>query len=298
MIPRPGRSAGRRWQQRVDMRDYKSANPPKVKQNRRKREREPRDWRGFFQKTLRIGVAVFSTALVVAGGTIAARMLVASDYFRIETVRVENCARVSVEEIVGLSDLEIGSSIFALDLAMIGGKIEENAWIKTARIDRIFPREVVIRVEERQPRAIVNLGYLYYVDEGGEVFKMLSAGDRLDYPVITGIERNDLVEHGERTRSMLQEAIALLRELGERRQFNLESISEAHLDAEEGIALFTYQGGVPIRLGAGDFAGKLDRLERIYKELEPRLAGLKYIDLKVPDRVIVKVDSKLARGRG
>ncbi|WP_305041627.1 cell division protein FtsQ/DivIB [Geoalkalibacter sp.] len=302
------------------MRDYKSVTPPKVKPNKVRRvrkprdlqrlvkargkankarpERQPRDWKVLLQKTLRCAVALVSTALIVGGGVIAAHMLVASDYFRIEAVRVENAARVTVEEVVGLSDIQIGSSIFDLNLDMIGRRIEENPWIATARIDRVFPREVVIRLEERQPRAIVNLGYLYYVDADGEVFKMLSAGDRLDFPVITGIEREDLLDKPEHTRERLRQALALIDELAQRRRFNLESISELSLNREEGISLYTYLDAVPVQLGEGDFAQKLDRLEQIYKELEPRLPALRYIDLKVPDRVIVKVDNRQQKARG
>jgi len=47
-----------------------------------------------------------------------------------------------------------------------------------------------------------------------------------------------------------------------------------------------------VLMGQSDFSGKLDRLERIYKDIEPRLLALKYIDLNVTDRVIVKLDVK------
>jgi cell division protein FtsQ len=54
---------------------------------------------------------------------------------------------------------------------------------------------------------------------------------------------------------------------------------------------------VPILFGQDEFDAKLDRLERIYTELEPRLTALHYIDLNVADRVIVKVDPKYAAVR-
>lgn len=277
------------------MRDFKAATAPKVKKNKKRREREPRDWKTFFQKLLHGLVATVSTLLMIAGATIAARMLVASDYFQVESIRVENAERVSVEEVIGLSDIAIGSSIFDLNLEMIGNRIEENPWVRTARIERIFPRDVVIRLEERTPRAIINLGYLYYLDEAGDVFKMLSAGDRLDYPVITGIDRQDFLDQPEQTRERLRQALALIDELAERRRFSLDAISELHLCREEGISLYTYLEGVPVLLGEGGYAEKLNRLEYIYKELEPRLPALKYIDLKVPDRVIVKLDNRPLR---
>jgi cell division protein FtsQ len=54
---------------------------------------------------------------------------------------------------------------------------------------------------------------------------------------------------------------------------------------------------VPVLLGKQGFAVKLNRLEKIYQDLEPRLLALKYIDLNVTDRVIVKVDTKRPVGR-
>lgn len=280
------------------MRDYKAGKPVKTKSNRRRREKQPRDWKGLFQKALRLSVLTFTTVLIVGGGFLAGQMLIGSDYFRIDQVRVEAANRVSAEEIVALSDIEQGVSIFDLDLELIGRRIEENAWVARARVDRIFPREVVIRLRERVPRAIINLGYLHYVDAGGEVFKVLSRGDRLDYPVLTGLDRGALLEEPEKSRALLRRAVKLLDELGKRSQFNLESVSEVHIDGREGFDLFTYVGGVPVRLGQEGFAGKLDRLERIYKELEPRLSVLKYIDLNVPDRVIVKLDNTRIKAKG
>jgi cell division protein FtsQ len=56
-------------------------------------------------------------------------------------------------------------------------------------------------------------------------------------------------------------------------------------------------GGVPIRIGFDHFSAKLDMLEKIYGELKPRLSSLRYIDLNVMDRVIVRVD-KRTHGRG
>ena len=45
---------------------------------------------------------------------------------------------------------------------------------------------------EREPVAVVNIGCLYYLDSNGELFKPLTEGDRLDFPVITGITDEDM----------------------------------------------------------------------------------------------------------
>lgn len=280
------------------MRDLKSPKKSSKKGNRLIREKQPRDWKKTFHRLLRVTVVGFSTVLVVFGAMLAGRLLLDSDFFRVDSVEVANNSRIDSEEIIALSDIETGQNMFSLDLPMIGSRIEGNPWIATASVERIFPRRVVIDVRERRPRAIVNLGYLYYVDGNGEVFKLLDSDDSLDYPIVTGIGRGEMLNDGEDVSRRLVRAMALLRELEGRQYFNLEDISEVHSDPRKGLTLFTYRGGIPVFMGKKDFGSKLARLEKIYKEIEPSLLALKYIDLNVADRVIVKVNTLGRTGRG
>ncbi len=180
---------------------------------------------------------------------------------------------------------------------MIGRKIEENPWIEKAEVERAFPDQVVIRVKEREARAIIDLDYLYYVDKSGDVFKMLESGDELGYPVITGIDRQYLLDNPDRTQESLALALRLMNILEERQLFNLDDVSEIHFDEVDGLTVHTRVGGVPVHMGKKNFDHKLNRLEAVYEDLEPRLLALKYIDLNVTDRVIVKVDVKHMVGR-
>jgi len=281
------------------MRDLKApASKGKIRENRRKQQKQPRDWRKLLHRGFRVLLFAGSCVVLIGGGALAGRMLLDWGYFRIETVRVEENRRVSRDEILALSNIELGTGIFDIDLERIGRKIEENPWIATAQVERRFPRGVVIRVNERVPRAIVSLGYLYYVDGGGEIFKLLEAEDRLDLPVITGIDPEQQQKQGIEVREELREALALVDELHGRHQFNLEDVSEVHIDSRRGIDLITFNGGIPVRLGYGDYARKLDRLEKIFAGLELQLQALKYIDLNVTDRVIVRVDGGLKSVKG
>ncbi|OEU73719.1 MAG: hypothetical protein BA869_11680 [Desulfuromonadales bacterium C00003107] len=255
-------------------------------------------WKQLLARLLRVTVFCGSVAFLLFGAVLIGRLLLVSGYFSVTSVRVENNQRLLQEEVLALSDIEQGSNIFDLDLDMIGGKIEENSWVASAQVERVFPNEVTIRIEERQPQAIVRLGYLYYVDIDGEIFKMLDAGDRLDYPLISGIDRQLLLDNPEQARELLLGALGLLAELAERRVFSLDQVSELRVTTQEGITLYTYRGGVPVRFGQNGYSTKLDRLERIYRELQPRLASIDYIDLNVVERVIVKLESHRNRGRG
>ncbi len=273
------------------MHDMKRQNAAiKVRSNRRKKQKKPLNLRYLLRRCLRVGVGVFSVVLVVAGGFFLVQLLLASDQFRIDSIRVEGNQRLNKQTLVALSDVKPGMSTFSLDLDLIGRKIAENPWVKEARIQRIFPRQVSIHVIERVPVAIVNLGYLYYLDENGVVFKLLDGGDRLDYPVITGFDAAQLESGRRKDRLQLLKVVALVEELGSRSQFGLHMVSEIHKEAGGGLSVYTLEDGVRIRLGIDNYNEKLDRLERIYTLLQPKMKMLDYIDLNVDEKVIVRIE--------
>lgn len=292
------------------MRDYKTTRSSqatatrytrtKVKANRRREKpKPPRDWKAFFRRLF-----LFGKWAGLAGATVGAVLLLFgagkyliydSPFFRVDAIRVVTSGRIDAQQICDRSEIRRGSSMFDLDLDQIGARIEEDPWIATARVERVFPRNVTVEVTEYEPAAIVNLGCLYYVAADGTVFKPLEMGEKIDYPLLTGIEQKDILERPEEVRQLFAGAVRLSAVLRSRASFDLGKVSEIHIDATEGYDLMTLAGGVPIRIGFDDFEMKLNRLERIYSELEPRLPVTQYIDLTAVDRVIVKLDPILTQ---
>ena len=281
------------------MRDLKQnqKKTKKTRQNRRSKQRSPVDWRKLLHRTLRVGVSVFSVALVVIGGFFVTQLLLASDLFRVDQIRVQGNVRLTEQQVEALSDIEIGINTFHLDLQLIGHKIEENPWVQEAQVQRIFPRQVVISLKERQPVAIINLGYLYYLDHRGEIFKVLGAGDNLDFPIITGFDQERAQNHDPEYAQYLQQIVGLLSDLRERNLFSLDQVSEIHHEDEGHLSLFTLAGGVKVKLGYTEYSKQLDRLERIYAQLQPKLQILDYIDLNVNEKVIVRIERLKKNGQ-
>ncbi|HEY5673018.1 MAG TPA: cell division protein FtsQ/DivIB [Malonomonas sp.] len=270
----------------------------KVRKNKAKGVKRPLKLRKLLHRMLRICVASCSGALLVVGSFLAVQLLMASDMFRIDQIAVNGGQKLSEQQLIDLSDITAGQNTFELDLDLIGRKIAENSWVKEARVERIFPREVVISVVERTPVAIINLGYLYYLDRDGVVFKVLDAADKLDFPIITGFDYQKVEQRDPQVAADLQRIVALLADLQGRELFSLDQISEIHRNPSGSLALFTLDAGVKIRLGREDFARKIDRLERIYTQLKPRLPILDYIDLNVDEKVIVRIERPASAARG
>lgn len=262
----------------------------KIRNNRRKKQKKPLNLRYLLHRCLRVCVAIFSVTLVVAGSFFLVQLFLASGQFRIDTIRVEGNKRLCEETLVALSDVQPGMSTFSLDLDLIGRKIAENPWVKEARIQRSFPRQVSIRILEREPVAIINLGYLYYLDASGAIFKLLDGSDSLNYPVITGFSKAQLELGRPKDREQLLRVVGLLEELESRAQIGVHKISEVHNEAGGGLSVYTLEGGVRIRLGSDNYKEKLDRLERIYALLKPKMKMLDYIDLNVDEKVIVRIE--------
>ena len=274
------------------MRDLKKnqKKSKKARQNRLKKQKKPLNWRKLLHRGLRVGVAVFSAALLLIGGFFVTQLLLASDLFRVDQITVQGNDRLTEQQVEALSDIQININTFSLDLGLIGRKIEENPWVQKADVQRIFPRQVVISLTERTPVAIINLGYLYYLDDQGEVFKVLDAADSLDYPIITGFNYDKAQDHDTEYALKLRQIVALLADLSRRDLFSLAQVSEIHHEAGGGYSLFTLEGGVKVKLGYDEHSRKLDRLERIYAQLQPKLQMLDYIDLNVEEKVIVRIE--------
>ena len=262
----------------------------KVRGNRTRKKSKKINYRAIFHRTLKISVTVFSAGLIVVSGFFLVQFMMVSDLFRVNEVEVSGNARINQKQAVALSDIQYGVNTFHLDLDMIGHKIEENPWIKEARVQRVFPRKVRISVTERHPVAIINLGYLYYLDEQGEIFKLLDGEDSLDYPVITGFDYDKAQDHDPAYVGQLKTIVALINELEAHTTLNLKQISEFHKSKDGGLTMFTINGGVEIRMGWAGFERKINRLEKIYHKLEPKLNILDYIDLNVDEKVIVRIE--------
>ncbi|NOQ52303.1 MAG: FtsQ-type POTRA domain-containing protein [Desulfuromonadaceae bacterium] len=282
------------------MRDLKRQKkaPNKARQNRRKKQKKTLNLRKILHRSLRVSVALFSGALILVGGFVAGQLLIASDLFRIDQVNVQGGEGLSHRQIIALSDIQTGMNTFNLDLELIGRKIEGNPWVREARVQRIFPRQVAIQIRERKPVAIINLGYLYYLDDQGEVFKVLDAADQLDYPIITGFDYKKIEQRDRQYAGDLKAIVELLADLRQREKFKLSQISEIHRETGGSFALFTVNGAVKVKLGQDNFTEKLDRLERIYAQLQPRLSILDYIDLNVNEKVIVRIERSAKAARG
>jgi cell division septal protein FtsQ len=260
----------------------------KVAVNKVRIQRKPIEWRKYLRPLGAIALGIAGVSLAAGVVYLGFRIVGSTTFFRLNTIEVASAKRLSREDILALSGAQPGQDLARMNLKRMGEQLALNPWVETVRIHRYFPDRLSISVSEREPLAVVNMGFIYYLDRKGNVFKVLNQGDRLDYPVVTGFSEEDLNNNPAGTRAALKTTCELLGILREKGAFILADVSEIHYDKGYGFTLFTASGALPVKIGSGDFAAKIDRFARIYKDLMAQRASLHYIDLDYVDKIIVK----------
>lgn len=272
------------------MRDFANSSHQrrKVAPNKIKVQRKPLDLKKYL-RPLKLAAIGFMTCLLtgclIYGGY---RILATVSLFSLKSIEVSEAKHLTRDEILGLAGVEPGRDLLRMNLKRMGEHILQNPWVETVRINRYFPDGISISITEREPVAIVNMGFIYYLDKKGNVFKVLNQGDKLDFPVVTGFSEEELGSDPKGTKEALEATCQLLKILREKGAFILADISEIHYDKGYGFTLFTASGALPVKVGSENFSAKVERFSRIYRGLVAQMPSIHYIDLDYNDKIIVK----------
>jgi cell division septal protein FtsQ len=239
-----------------------------------------------------LGSALYGTGIIAVaiatllGSAAAVYSLVRSPYFKIRDVEVRGTERITRAQVMKLMDISRNPSIFDVRVRGIENTLSENPWVESALARRKFPDRLIVDVTERTPRAIVNLNDLYYVDKEGIVFKRVSPGDSLDYPVLTGLKQGDIDEPG--GRELLERALALQLLFEGEARFGPSKLSEIHISRTRGFTVITMGDGLEIQFGLDNFPLKMETLIKLLDQLEKKETRVRFIDLSFRNMVVVR----------
>lgn len=260
-----------------------------------RRDNRKRDQQSSRRRWLIAGVV----ALALVGGWLLYRLsgpvaiafrstrdfLADNRYFAVRQFEVHGGDKVGGDEIVAMAGLRKGMNIWSVDAVAIEKKIAKHPWVRKVLVRRDFPRRVVIDVEERQPKAIVGAGRLFYIDADGVVFKEVEPGESIKFPMLTGVYAEALLSGDPAARKRIRDAVRLVDLLAARSH----TLSEIHFEAADRLVVYPTKLPVAWRLGWGDWEEKLvllDRLLAYWKGNEERFASL---DMSFRDQVVARV---------
>lgn len=271
------------------MKDYGEKIKKKAPRASRKKKASRLDLKGFIKKGLKVTLflSLFSASLLAIH--FSRSFIMTSQFFVLSHVSLEGNKKVSRKELLKKAGIHSDSNIFSLNIEEAGKSIGEMPWVKTVSMGREFPDKLKIRIEEREPLAMIKFKELYYVDEESNVFAKADSETGFDFPVVAGLEKKDLLKGRKDTFSRLDKGLAFLKSIRDREgAFSWASVSELIVDKKGGITVYTIGSGIPVYLGKVSYEKRLVRAEKTLSDLQKRGIKARLIDADFIDKVLVK----------
>ncbi len=195
--------------------------------------------------------------------------------FAADDIRIKGLVHQDAAMVLNALDIKPGGSLVGFNAANAKALLENLDWVSTAQVQRLFPNQLEISVEERVPFAVwQRAGSYYVIDRSGSAMSNVLPGKLPALPLVTGegaqFEVADLVNQLEVSPDLSLKMNGAAR-VGQRR-WNL------YLD-----------NGITILLPEKNVAGALARLAALESSQHLLSKGIRSVDLRFPGRVIVGI---------
>ncbi|HMP82466.1 MAG TPA: FtsQ-type POTRA domain-containing protein [Verrucomicrobiota bacterium] len=216
-----------------------------------------------------------------AGDWALDRLVYENPSFAIQQVEVETDGVISPEQLRRWAGVRAGQNLLALDLAAVKRNLELASNVKAASIERVLPRTLRIRVQERQPVAQVNMPrpapngavevVAFHVDPEGVVLQPLDPRQRMTVlnkaddalPVLTGLGTVDLQPGRGVETPQMQAALKLISVFECSPMAGVVGLRRIDVGYQE-ILIVTTEEGSEITLGLDDLERQLRRWRELH----------------------------------
>lgn len=207
--------------------------------------------------------------------------------FAVRRVEVSGARLLAPHQVLAASRIRSGENLWG-DAEAWEAALRRHPAIADARISRVLPGTLRIRVEEKQPVALVELGTLRPATAEGEVLPVDPARARVDLPLVRG--------RGSAT-ALDTATLSLLAEAGRLQQLDPElmaRVSEVRADAGGGILLVLSRPYAVVALPRSAEQARLLELRAVLADLERRDAPTALpARPKAPTQVDVRFDAQV-----
>jgi cell division protein FtsQ len=203
--------------------------------------------------------------------------------FRIVSVALAGQHHISREDVLAAAGVTDTTSLLFLDVEQTRERLKSNPWIADATVLKLYPGELQIGIREREAFALWQKnGQVSVIADDGTVLEPYVAPRLIELPLVVG--------RGAETRA--KEFLALLD-----RYPDLRASVRATVLVGERRWNLRLKNGIDVRLPETDIAPALERLVALDKEKTLTTRDIVAIDLRLPDRVTVRLSEAAAQAR-
>jgi cell division protein FtsQ len=195
----------------------------------------------------------------------------------VDDVLVEGRVRTPTNLMLATLGIQRGFPLLAFDPDAAKAELETLPWVKSAAVERRFPRDIYVRIVEREPLAIwQHNGKLAVIDQAGDLIPDIEPGHFGELPLVVGA---DAPEH-------TAELLALIAS-----EPRLKDLVTAAIRVSGRRWNLQLQGGIDVQLPEIDAAGAWAQLAQIERDQGVLERDVVVIDLRLPDRLVVRTNS-------
>ena len=203
--------------------------------------------------------------------------------FRIVSVALAGQHHISREDVLAAAGVTDTTSLLFLDVEQTRERLKSNPWIADATVLKLYPGELQIGIREREAFALWQKdGRVSVIADDGTVLEPYVAPRLIELPLVVG--------RGAETRA--KEFLAMLD-----RHPDLRASVRATVLVGERRWNLRLKNGIDVRLPETDIAPALERLVAFDKEKTLTTRDIVAIDLRLPDRVTVRLSEAAAQAR-
>jgi cell division protein FtsQ len=202
---------------------------------------------------------------------------------RVGTIALTGNHHVSREEVLASAGITGATSLVFLAVEEARERLKRNPWIADATLLKLYPRELQITIKEREPFALwQKQGHVTVIADDGTVLEPYVPPQLLRLPLVVG----------DGAGSKAKELLGLLDRYPSLRDFVYASI----LVGERRWNL-RLKNGIEVLLPEVAAGAALDKLVALDAEKNLITRDLVLIDLRLPDRVTVRLSDAAAQAR-
>lgn len=203
--------------------------------------------------------------------------------FRIASVAINGRKQLTQDEILAIGGVTGRSSLLFLDAAVVREKLKGNPWIADANVLKLYPDRLQIDVTERTAYALWQQdGRLSVIADDGAVLESYVSRRFVSLPLVVG--------KGADTKA--KDFLALLD-----RYPQVRELTRAAIFVGERRWNLRFKDGLDVRLPENDVGNALALLSKLDKEDRLFSRDIVGVDMRLPDRVTVRLSEDAAKAR-
>jgi cell division protein FtsQ len=268
-----------------------------LKNNRKSRKGKQR--LTFFRRLVlgvKISLAITAVMAVTVFFILVHDLLTQSDYFKARSITIGGMQRLTKAQVARQAGVHSGINVLSANITLARKRLLAHPWIAEAEVSRQIPDGLSIVIREHTALAAVNFGAKYLMNKRGEIFKVWDSSDPENLPVISGLNRSDLIVYGSTEapddyRSESFQAVMRVLQLGGKKGSILPNgdVKQIDVDRQIGLTIHAFDPGQTINLGFSDYVSKYNMLSRLFSYLKRNrsISDFERIDLNNLKRIVV-----------